>query len=87
MKKFALVLAVVLMTGTVSAITQSELDYFKDRYNNQTSKVPSVVGNIVGGEKLNVYVNHSNDTEVIGADMQGLEISEIVKGGYSSRNT
>lgn len=85
MKKLALVLSIIFIAGSTAALTQSELDQFKDKYNNQTSEVPSIVGSIVGGERLNVHVNNSNGTEVIGADMDGVEINSLTKGGFENQ--
>lgn len=82
MKKTVLLATLILLTGTVSAVSQSELKDFQETYNNQTSEVPSVVGSIVGGETVNVEINRSNGTEKVGAKMEGLEMTEIEKGGF-----
>ena len=82
MKKLSCLTAVLLFVGASTAVTQSQLDSFKDNYNNQTDKVPSIVGNIVGGERLNVHIDRNGSKEVVGADMKGLKITNISKGGF-----
>lgn len=83
MKKLVLILSILFLTGTVTAISQAQLEEFKDNYNNQSSEVPSFAENIVGGEKINVHIERNNSDEIIGADMDGVKVVNITKGGFA----
>lgn len=84
MKKLLALLAVLAFATSAAAYTDAELQQFKKEYNNQTGQVPGFVSSVVGGETVNVQVEKESGTEVVGAEMEGLEIDVIRKGGFDS---
>jgi len=84
MKKLLVLLTVLMFTTSASALTQAQLEDFKQSYNNQTDQVPGFAGSIVGGETVNVEINRTNSTETVGAKMDGVEIGEIQDEGYEN---
>lgn len=84
MRMTILVLALMFLSATGTAVSEAQLQEFKSEYNNQTEKVPDIASSIVGGETVNLEINRSDSEEVVGAEMNGLEISEIRKGGFEN---
>jgi len=82
MKKTILTLTLIAFATTALAQTVpqdgSQLETFKEAYNNQTEQVPGFVGNIVGGETINLRFKENSTTEkTIGAEFEGVKIENI----------
>ena len=58
------------------------LENFKKAYNNQSSEVPDFVGNIVGGETININFKTNTTSETIGAEFEGVKIENISQDRY-----
>jgi hypothetical protein len=84
MRKILAVLAAIALAGSAAGYTTSELESFRESYNNQTDEVPAVLGDIVGGETVNVHIENGTSESTLGAEMDGLEISELRDGGYEN---
>ena len=78
MKRLILTLVALSFVTAVTAqplpTNQENLDTFKESYNSQSSKVPSFVGNIVGGETVNFNFKSNTSTQTIGVKFDGVEI-------------
>lgn len=83
MKKFLLLLIIAILVTGASALEQSRLDELKSEYNSQTEKVPDFLGNVVGGETINVEINRSGNMETLGVKMEGIRIEEIKNSSYA----
>lgn len=85
MKK-TIVTLMILMFAVVAVgqpVPEGEnLEKVKEAYNNQSSEVPSFVGNIVGGETVNINLKSNQSSETIGAEFDGVEIENISKSRY-----
>ena len=88
MKKTAVLLALLAFTAVLSAQTvpetDSRLEEFKEAYNNQTEQVPGFVGNIVGGETVNVNFQSNESSESLGVKFDGVTIQNISADGYGN---
>lgn len=82
MRKLILIVCILLTVSAASAITASEIpekpseqeiNRVVEVYNNNTEKVPGFVGNIVGGQDINL--DYENET--YGIEMKNLEIEEV----------
>lgn len=86
MKKTVILLTLLAFATVVSAQTvpesESGLQEFKQAYNNQSSEVPGFVGNIVGGETVNINFQSSEANETLGAKFNGIEIENISLEGF-----
>ncbi|MFB6158608.1 MAG: hypothetical protein ABEJ95_03000 [Candidatus Nanohalobium sp.] len=78
MKK-ALVLLVLLTPSLAGAVTETELQQFKQSYNQQTEQVPSFVGEIVGGEKISFKMEVNGENQTLGVAFEGVKISNITR--------
>lgn len=88
MKKTILTLAALFFVSVTAAqVTaiqsagQSELEEFKEVYNNQTDQVPGFVGKIVGGERVNMKLEVNGSNETLGVAFNELKIENISKSG------
>lgn len=77
MKRSVLIASILLAVTFSAGYTDGELEKFRENYNSQSSEVPGFVGSIVDGERINIRINGSEDTEKIGAVMNGVKIKEI----------
>jgi len=85
MKTKVLVTLVLLLIGSTAAATipdSGELEQIKNEYNQQSSEVPSFVGTIVGGEKVNFKLEANNTNETVGVSFDGVEIANITRDGF-----
>jgi hypothetical protein len=66
MKKYLALLFLFLLIAQASALTYEEygLEELKTSYNNNLGKVPWIVKQIIGNERINVYITMNNQ-EVI----------------------
>lgn len=91
MKKTILTLAALLFLSVTAAqvtaiqsANQSELKEFKEVYNNQTDQVPSFVGKIIGGERVNMKLEVNGSNETLGVAFKELKIENITKSGVDN---
>jgi len=85
MKKTVVALMILLFAAVAvgQPVPEGEnLEEVKEAYNNQSSKVPGFVGNIVGGETVNINLKSNQSSETIGAEFKGVEIENISKSRY-----
>lgn len=85
MKKLLFLTALMFGVGSVSAvqIPDSEgLEELKEQYNSQSGEVPSFVGSIVGGERVNFRLETNSTNETVGVAFEGKEISNISAEGF-----
>ncbi|QGA80528.1 hypothetical protein [Candidatus Nanohalobium constans] len=86
MKRTVVLLTLLAFSAVVSAQSvpdsDSGLQEFKETYNNQTEQVPGFVGDIVGGETVNINFKSNNSSETLGAKFSGVEIQNISRQGF-----
>jgi len=85
MKKTVVALMILLFAAVAvgQPVPEGEnLEEVKEAYNNQSSKVPGFVGNIVGGETVNINLKSNQSSETIGAEFKGVEIENISESRY-----
>ena len=85
MKKTTITLMILVFVSMAMSqpVPEGEnLEQFKQAYNEQSSEVPGFVGNIVGGETVNVNFKTNNSTETIGVVFEGVEIQNISESRY-----
>jgi hypothetical protein len=85
MNKLAFLVAIVFVAGSATAATipDSEgLQDLKESYNKQSDEVPSFVGDIVGGERVNFRLETVEDNRTVGVSFEGVKISEINEEGF-----
>ena len=79
----ALILLFVASAASLN-VSSSELQTLKENYNNQSSEIPSFVGNIVGGERINLNLETNKTNETIGVSFEGVNISNVSKEGLEN---
>jgi len=87
MKKTTVLLTIFLaltVAGSAQSYNDSGLENFKEAYNNQSSQVPGFIGNIIGGEDVEINLKSGNETETIGAKFDGVEIEKISEDGLEN---
>lgn len=86
MKKTLVIISIMMLAVSASAQTfyesEEELKTFKESYNNQSSKAPSFVGNIVGGETININLKANRTSNKVGVKFEGLKIQNISDSGF-----
>lgn len=86
MKKTLAIISILMMTVSASAQTfyerEEDLKKFKEAYNNQSSKVPSFIGNIVGGETVNINFKSNGTSKKVGVKFEGFKIQNISDSGF-----
>jgi hypothetical protein len=80
--------AALMILGFVSIVSgqpvqeSGDLEQFKETYNDQSSEVPEFLGNIIGGETVNINFKSNKTTKTIGAKFDGVEIQNISQSRY-----
>ncbi len=54
---------------------------FASTYNSRADRMPSMVKSLVSGERINVHVEAGAGDRVIGLEMEGAKVDEVVVGG------
>jgi hypothetical protein len=83
MKKLVITAALIILVAPAvsQSLNSTELNQFKETYNNQSSEVPDFVGTIVGGERINMKLERNGTNETVGVAFEGVEISDINASG------
>lgn len=82
-KIFATILVLLVSSTAAVEIPDSEgLEQLKNEYNRQSGEVPSFVGSIVGGERVNFRVETNSSNQTVGVAFEGVEISNISADGF-----
>jgi hypothetical protein len=96
MRKTVLLLAFVMVVSHAGAesiavpeeldLNRSEvdLDRVKEVYNSNSGEIPSLVANLVGGQKVNLYLQGENYSRSLKMDMDGVRLKSIEKGSWKS---
>lgn len=77
-KTFAALTCLIMFTAAASALTQSQVENYTETYNQQTSEIPAWLGNIIGGERINLMLESNNTTHKAYVEMSGLTISKAI---------
>lgn len=75
MKKTLVIAAVLFLISTTSALdlNQSQLDQYKQEYNQGDVELPSAVGSLVADQRINVYL----ENQTLGAVMNDTQIQRV----------
>ncbi|MDY6774406.1 MAG: hypothetical protein SVS85_04360 [Candidatus Nanohaloarchaea archaeon] len=96
MKKVAglvvLMLAVSMASAETVALPDSldvkkdevDLDRVKKVFNANSDQVPGFVASLVGGQRINLYLEGENYSKTVKIDMDGVEMDAIEKGEWGS---
>jgi hypothetical protein len=83
MKKLAFAITVLLLVSPAlsQSLQDENLKEFKQAYNDQSSQVPGFLGEIIGGERINVKLEVNSSNKTMGASFEGVEIDKISSDG------
>lgn len=87
MKKLAFLMVLLFAVGSATAVKVPDsqgLQDIKKEYNRQSDEVPGFVGNIVGGERVNIRLETDSGNKTVGVSFEGVEISEIKRDGFEN---
>lgn len=95
--KYLIPIIILLLITQVSAqtILGRELSQLKDDYNNNLDEMPGIVKSLVGNERINAYLDTTNQQIIIGVITEDARILELKLNGiedptlniYVSENT
>ncbi|MDY6777413.1 MAG: hypothetical protein SVU32_02000 [Candidatus Nanohaloarchaea archaeon] len=75
--------------------SDKSLEQLKTLFNRNTDKLPGFLGSLIGGQRINIYIQVENESALterqlemlpknrtLGVDMKGKKIQEFQPGGY-----